>query len=89
MRFVGQTECGKLVVAGLGKLYFENGLPLSVLFDGLQRYQLIPSFNHLVSELEENGMKRERIIHLLNEQVFESYGKDFRDEVINRLNGGN
>jgi hypothetical protein len=85
MNVVGKTQCGKLVVSGLGKLYFENGLPLSVLFDGLQRRDLVPSFRHLVTELEQNGMKRERIIHLLNEQIFESYGKEFRDEVIKRL----
>lgn len=85
MVIVGKTQCGKSVVSGLGKLYFENGLPLSVIFDGLQRRNLVPSFRHLVSELEQNGMKHERILHLLNEQVFESYGKEFRDVVINRL----
>lgn len=85
MEIVGKTQCGKSVVSGLGKMYFENGLPLSVIFDGLQRRNLVPSFLHLVSELEENGMKRERIVHLLNEQVFESYGKEFRDVVMHRL----
>lgn len=85
MNIVGKTSCGKSVVSGLGKMYFENGLPLSVIFDGLQSRNLVPSFLHLVSELEENGMKRERIIHLLNEQVFESYGKEFRDVVIERI----
>lgn len=74
MEIVGKTSCSKLVVSGLGRMYFENGLPLSVIFDGLQRRNIVPSFRHLVSELEQNGMNRERIMHLLNEHVFESYG---------------
>lgn len=85
MEIVGKTSCGKLVVSGLGKMYFENGLPLSVIFDGLQRLNLVPSFRHLVSELEGNGMNRERIMHLLNEHVFESYGIEFRDIIVKRL----
>lgn len=85
MNIVGKTQCGKPVVSGLGKMYFESGLPLSVLFDGLQKKNIIPSFRHLYTELVNNGMKRERIIHLLNEQVFESYGKEFRDHVISKL----
>jgi hypothetical protein len=36
-------------------------------------------------ELKQNGMTRERILHLLHEHLFESYGKEYRDEVIKRL----
>lgn len=89
IRQVGKTIDGKIVVAGLGKFYFESGLPLSVMFDSCQRMNLQPSFIHLISELKENGMKSERIVHLLNEHVFESYGKKYRDEVMKRVISGN
>lgn len=85
MNIVGKTIEGKSVVSGLGKLYFQEGIPLSVLFDSLKDKDIQPSFKHLYDELTENGMKHERIIHLLNENVFESYGKEYRDEVLNRL----
>jgi hypothetical protein len=51
----------------------------------LQENNLLPSWNHLYQEMRDNGMSHKRIIHLLNEQVFESYGKEFRDVVISRL----
>ena len=85
MIIVGKTQDGIIVVAGLGKLYFQEGIPLSIIFDGLKSKNILPSFKHLYSELRENGMKHERIIHLLNENVFESYGKQFRDVVISKL----
>lgn len=82
---VGKTTEGKPVVSGVAKLYYETGLPLSIIFDRLQQKEIVPSWNHLVSELKENGMKHDRIIHLLNEHIFESYGKEYRDEILKRL----
>lgn len=86
MNIVGKTIDGNLVVSGLGKLYFQEGIPLSVMFDSLKTKSIQPSFKHLYDELKYNGMKHERIIHLLNENVFESYGKEYRDVIIERLN---
>ena len=85
---VGQTINKYPVISGLGKLYFQEGIPLSILFDNCRRLNIQPSFTHLYNELKENGMKHDRIIHLLNEHIFESYGKEYRDHVINRLSDG-
>ena len=82
---VGLTQDKKIVLAGLAKLYFQEGIPLSIVFDNCQRWNIQPSFPHLYNELKENGMSHDRIIHLLNEHVFESYGKEYRDEVIKNL----
>lgn len=79
----------KTVVQGVGKLYFEQGTPLSIIFDKLQENNLLPSWNHLYQEMKDNGMTHSRVIHLLHEQVFESYGKEFRDVVIDRLEKSN
>lgn len=86
---VGLTEDKRIVLGGLGKLYFQEGIPLSVIFDNCQKWNFVPSFNHLYDDLKGNGMKHERIIHLLNEQLFESYGKEYRDEVLKRLKNRN
>lgn len=85
MKVVGKTESEQLVVAGVGEMYFQEGIPLSIIFDGLKRRNLIPSWLHLYNELKINGMSRDRILHLLSEHVFESYGKEFRDHVITKL----
>lgn len=85
MKIIGKTGDGKSIVSGLGVLYFRDGIPLSVVFDRLQIHDIIPSWNHLYQELKDNGMTHDRILHLLNEHVFESYGKEFRNVVISRL----
>lgn len=85
MTTIGRTTDGKQVVSGLGRLYFESGLPLSIIFDLCQRCNRQPSWMHLYQELKGNGMKHNRIIHLLNEHVFESYGKEYRDHVMKLL----
>jgi hypothetical protein len=51
----------------------------------MPRERISASVAHLVKELEDNGMKLERIMHLLNEHVFESYGKEYRDIVMENL----
>lgn len=85
MNIIGKTVDGWPVVSGLGELYFQDGIPLSVIFDDLKSKQIQPSFPSLYNEMKGNGMSHDRIIHLLNEHVFESYGKEYRDVVIERL----
>lgn len=86
MKVVGKTTAGVLVIAGIGEMYFQEGIPLSVIFDSVKDKNMIPAWPLLYEELKGNGMKHERIIHLLSEHIFESYGKEFRDIVIGRLN---
>jgi hypothetical protein len=85
MEVIGKTTDNRPVVAGLAKMYFQEGLPLSLIFDGCQKPGVQPAFPILYKELESNGMKHDRIIHLLSEALFDSYGKEYRDEVIKRL----
>lgn len=86
LQIIGKTQDGKLVVSGIARLYYESGLPLCIIFDRLKAVNLQVSWLHLVDELKNNGMNLDRIFHLLNEHIFESYGKDYRDEIMIRLN---
>lgn len=72
-------------ISGLATLYFSDGLPLSIIFDRLKDTKFKPSWIHLFNELKDNGMNNERIFHLLHEQIFESYGKEYRDIILNKL----
>jgi hypothetical protein len=85
MEIVGKTSDGKPVVSGIAELYYRDGLPLSIVFDQLIQKGLQPSFPHLYTELEANGMGRDRILHLLSEHLVDPYGKAYRDVVISRL----
>lgn len=85
MYIIGKTTDGKTTVAGLGRMYFESGLPLSFMFDRLQKDNYMPSWIHLYHEMRDNGMSNKRILDILNEQVIETYGKEFRDVVVQRL----
>lgn len=58
---VGYTVDKKPVVSGLAKFYFQDGLPLSIIFDGCTEQGFIPSFPHLYKEMKENGMTHDRI----------------------------
>lgn len=74
-----------MVMAGVAKLYFEQGLPLGIIFDELKKRDSLPCWLTLYKDLRDNGMTHERIIHLLHEHMHDTYGKEFRDEVIRRL----
>lgn len=88
MNVVGKSTSGQLVVSNLGELYFREGIPPSIIFDACKSKNLQPSFGHFYSELKGNGMSHGRIIHLLSEHLFESYGKEYRDTVIEKLKNG-
>lgn len=85
MKIVGKSTDGKLVVSEISKIYFQDGIPLGIMFDELDKHNYIPSWLHLYIEMQDNGMNKERIFHLLNEHMFDTYGNEFRNVVINRL----
>lgn len=85
MKRVGITVDGKIVIGDIAKEYFQEGLPLGMIFDLLQGYNAIPHWPMLYDDMKQNGMTHDRIIHLLNEHIVDSYGKEFRDVVISRL----
>lgn len=83
MEINGITLNGKFTIRGLGKLYYEKGIPLSIIFDFINEHDYVISWLDLVEELKENGFSLKRIYHLLHENIFESFGKEYRDEVLN------
>lgn len=85
MEHTGLTTDNKIVVKNIAKQYFQQGLPLSFIFDILKENNMIPDWIALYQEMRDNNITHKRIIHLLHEMVFESYSKDFRDVIIKRL----
>jgi hypothetical protein len=82
---IGKTTDGRYVVSGLAKMYYETGLPLSIIFDKCKEKNYQISWPALIEELKSNGMKPDRIHHLLSEHIFESYGKQYRDQILDTI----
>lgn len=85
MNQVGVTEDDKKVVDGVFHLYASRGLPLPILFMGLQDNDMVPSPIHFYEDATENGWNHKTIFNRLEEAYSDSYGNKFWKEVEKRL----
>jgi alanyl-tRNA synthetase len=81
----GQTTDGKVIVDGVWKFYETEGLPLDVIFDCCIKKGWIPDWIKLYTQMIASGMKHERILSKLEVAICDSFGKDFSEAVISRL----
>ncbi len=81
----GRTSDGKTVVSGVYRFFETHGLPLDVVFDLLRGRDSVPDWTAFYREAQAAGMKHDRIIAKLSESISDSYGGEFRDEVLKRL----
>jgi hypothetical protein len=82
---VGETTDGKMVVAGVFKMYDTVGLPLADIFERLTERNMIPSFPHFYDEAIAAGWKHKTIILRLREALADSHGSEFANVVCERL----
>jgi hypothetical protein len=82
---VGETTDGKTLVDGIWEMYETYGLPLDIIFDVLIQKQSVPDWIVLYKQMLKSGMQHSRIISKLDEAIADSYGKEFRDVVISKL----
>ena len=81
----GVTLNGDKVVAGLWKFRETVGLPLSSIFDLCQKHKLIPDFPQLYKDMLGSGIKRDRVLCKIQEELVDSYDKEFVTIVMDRL----
>ena len=74
-----------MVLSGCYKTYETTGIPLEVMFEFMRERDAIPSWIDFHLEAMEAGMKHKRILSMLNPAIVDSYGSEFRDEVLKRL----
>jgi len=82
---VGKTPEDKSVVDGIWKSYETHGLPLDSIFDVCIHKGWIPDWHALYIQMIASGMGHERILSKLEEAINDSFGKEFGDVVISRL----
>ena|SRR5579885_1614453 len=82
----GITPEGKRVMNGVYKYYETHGLPLDVLFTVFIRKDWIPDWISFYQEARAAGMEHSRILSKLEEAISDSFGKEWSDLVILKLN---
>jgi|SRR5579885_1371433 len=82
----GVTSDNKPVYSGVYKFYETHGLPLDVILTTFIEKGWVPDWIDFYKSALSAGMEHSRIISKLEEAVSDSYGKEWCDVVILRLN---
>lgn len=82
---IGKTPDDKFVVDGIWKTYETHGLPLDIIFDVCLQRGWVPDWSKLYIQMVASGMKHDRILSKLESDINDSFGKDFGEAVIFRL----
>jgi alanyl-tRNA synthetase len=82
---VGESVDGRVVVSGVYRFYETHGIPLDVLLESMQAKSLLPDWLAFLREAQAAGMKKERVLSMLDAAVSDVYGGAFRDHVLRRL----
>lgn len=85
IKIIGITTNGKLIVDGIWKCFETHGLPFDILFEICIQRNYIPDWTLLYNQMINSKMEKERILSKLAEAISDSFGKNFCDEVLKRL----
>ena len=85
IQVVGKTVEDQLVLSGLYRYFETTGLPLSDIFEEIKNKNMVPSWNHLYEEMVKAGMNHDRIISRLSLDIFDVYGREYRDLIIGSI----
>ena len=58
-----------ICVSGIGKMYFENGLPVSISVQTLQKNGIIYNLLNIADEFAKQGWKKRSILNLLSDEL--------------------
>lgn len=86
VKIIGKTTDGKLVVKGIFKLFDTTGMPLFMVFESCEQNNWLPSWIDFYNEAVEAGWTHKTIVNRLSESLSDTYGKEYSDVVIDRLN---
>jgi alanyl-tRNA synthetase len=79
------TSDGKMVVDGIWKIFETHGLPLDIILTLCLNKGWVPDWIALYKQMKQSGMKHGRILSKLEEAISDSFGKEFSEVVISRL----
>jgi len=79
-------DTNKPVFGGIYKFYETHGLPLDVILHVFVDKGWIPDWIDFYKDARKAGMAHDRILSKLEEAISDSFGKEWSDGVILRLN---
>jgi len=76
--FVVEIDSRKICVKGIGKLFYQDGFPISFTIDVLKDEDIIPSPYHIADELLKIGWTPKAVINRINADIpdIEKYNVD-------------
>lgn len=82
----GVTEDGKYVLGGVFKLTESRGIPLEIIVKKLDEEGCIIDWISFYKEARYRALwKINTIVNKIDITLFDLYGEEYRDEVVNRL----
>jgi hypothetical protein len=81
----GITEDNKPIYAGVYKFYETHGLPLDIILSCFKDKDWVPDWIDLYLAALAAGMDHNRILSKLESDISDSFGKEWADHVIFRL----
>jgi len=82
----GITENNKPIISGIYKTFETHGIPLDIILSILIDGNSVPNWIDLYKDCRLAGMEHDRVLSKLEEAICDSYGKEWSDQVIFRLN---
>jgi alanyl-tRNA synthetase len=85
LKLEGKTTEGRSVVSGVYSFYETHGIPIITILEILDSRGITPDWISFYQEANKAGVKGDRIISMLSNDIADVYGGSFRDTVIQRL----
>jgi len=85
LKKVGETESGQDVVSGVFQAFATHGVPLSILFQGLEDHGLIVSWPHFWESAQKDGWTIRTMMGTVGGAVGDVHGAKYREEWERRL----
>ena len=86
LKQTGITQDSKPVYGGIFKFYETYGLPLDIIFSIFKEKNWVPDWIDFYLDAIKAGMEHNRILSKLEEAISDSFGIEWSNEVISRLN---
>ena len=81
----GITTDNKPVIIGIYKTFETYGLPLDIIFSIMIKKGWVPDWIALYQDCRSAGIDHERTLARIEEAINDSYGKEWSEVVISRL----
>ena len=85
MKIIGKTTSDSLVVGDIFKFFDTHGLPLADIFNICIKNSLQPCWLDFYNQAHTHGWSHKTIIIRLRDALCDSYGNDYANIVIEKL----